>query len=92
MTLLLLGDSRFPAGGYAHSAGIEQAVDEEIVHDIPSLESFLEGRLSTTGATDAQAAAQARLLLDNLDGPAAGGDDRQLVREGVISLERELEA
>lgn len=48
--ILLLTDSRLPAGGHAHSGGVEQAVTSGAVHDVPSLESFLRGRLHTAGA------------------------------------------
>lgn len=51
--LLLLADGRFPAGGYAHSGGVEAAVAAGRVHDLPTLESFLTGRAATTGAVTA---------------------------------------
>lgn len=52
-TLLLLADGRFPAGGHAHSGGVEAAVAAGRVHDVPTLESFLTGRAATTGAVAA---------------------------------------
>jgi urease accessory protein len=55
--ILLLTDSRLPAGGHAHSGGVEQAVTSGAVHDVPSLESFLRGRLHTAGAVTAALAA-----------------------------------
>ncbi|MFJ2377577.1 urease accessory protein UreF [Streptomyces sp. NPDC087769] len=68
--LLLLADGRFPAGGYAHSGGVEAAVAHNAVHDIHSLEAFCRGRLHTTGLTTAGLAAAAAagcdpLLLDD---------------------------
>ncbi|MFE3770665.1 urease accessory protein UreF [Streptomyces sp. NPDC059122] len=68
--LLLLADGRFPAGGYAHSGGVEAAVAHKAVHDIDSLEAFCRGRLHTTGLTTAGLAAAAAagcdpLLLDD---------------------------
>ena len=36
--LLLLADGRFPAGGHAHSGGVEAAVTHGAVHDTDSLE------------------------------------------------------
>ncbi len=51
--LLLLADGRFPAGGHAHSGGVEAAVAAGRVHDLPTLESFLTGRATTTGAVAA---------------------------------------
>jgi urease accessory protein len=57
--LLLLADGRFPGGGHAHSGGLEPAVADGSVHDLPSLESFLAGRLVTTGEVEAWLAAAA---------------------------------
>ncbi|MGD0698839.1 MAG: urease accessory UreF family protein [Trebonia sp.] len=59
---LLLGDSRFPAGGHAHSGGVEPAVTAGTVTDLVSLEAFLRGRLRTAGlvAAGLSAAACAR--------------------------------
>ncbi|MEU0572096.1 urease accessory UreF family protein [Nonomuraea sp. NPDC005983] len=57
--LLLLTDSRLPAGGHAHSGGTEQAVRTGAVHDVPSLGSFLRGRLATSGLVAAALAATA---------------------------------
>jgi urease accessory protein len=56
---LLLGDSRFPAGGHAHSGGIEPAVTAGTVRDLDSLELFLRGRLRTAGLVAAALAAAA---------------------------------
>ena len=53
MGLLLLGDGRFPAGGHAHSAGVEAAVADGRVVDEVTLERFVHGRLVTTGLVDA---------------------------------------
>jgi urease accessory protein len=55
--LLLLADGRFPAGGHAHSGGLEAAVDDGRVHDLATLAVFLDGRLDTVGRTDAALAA-----------------------------------
>ncbi|MCX5110112.1 urease accessory protein UreF [Streptomyces sp. NBC_00378] len=64
--LLLLADGRFPAGGYAHSGGVEAAVAHKAVHDINSLEAFCRGRLHTTGLTTAGLAAAAAAGCDPL--------------------------
>jgi urease accessory protein len=58
-TLLVLADGRLPAGGHAHSGGIEAAVAAGLVRDLPSLESFLVGRTATTGVVAATFAAAA---------------------------------
>nr|MDP9020650.1 urease accessory protein UreF [Actinomycetota bacterium] len=55
--LLLLADGRFPAGGHAHSGGVEVAVQRRQVVDVAGLETFLRGRLATAGAVDAALAA-----------------------------------
>ncbi len=56
---LLLSDSRFPAGGHAHSGGVEPAVTAGTVTDLVSLEAFLRGRLRTAGLAAAGLAAAA---------------------------------
>src|SRR5271163_4592270 len=56
---LLLSDSRFPAGGHAHSGGVEPAVTAGSVSDLASLEAFLRGRLRTAGLVAAGLAAAA---------------------------------
>ncbi|HEV8116776.1 MAG TPA: urease accessory UreF family protein [Acidimicrobiales bacterium] len=50
--LLLLADGRFPAGGHAHSAGVEAAVQDGRITDVVSLTAFTEGRLRTVGLVD----------------------------------------
>lgn len=57
--LLLLADGRFPAGGHAHSGGVEAAVANGTVYDTDSLEAFCRGRLHTAGLTAAGLAAAA---------------------------------
>jgi urease accessory protein len=56
---LLLADARFPAGGHAHSGGVEPAVTAGTVTDLASLGLFLRGRLRTAGLTAAGLAAAA---------------------------------
>lgn len=57
--LLLLADGRFPGGGHAHSGGLEAAVADGSVFDEATLGSFLRGRVTTAGPTDAWFAAEA---------------------------------
>jgi len=57
--LLLLTDARMPAGGHAHSGGIEAAVHAGTVRDVADLASFLRGRLHTTGRVAAAVASAA---------------------------------
>jgi urease accessory protein len=65
---LLLADGRFPAGGHAHSGGLEAAVAAGTVGDLAGLELFLRGRLRTAGLVNAALAEAARIA-------AASGQD-----------------
>ncbi|MFE9424780.1 urease accessory protein UreF [Kitasatospora sp. NPDC006697] len=64
--LLVLADGRFPAGGHAHSGGVESAVRAGRVGDARTLEAFCTGRLHTTGLTAAALAAAAAGATDPL--------------------------
>ncbi|MEW2623352.1 urease accessory UreF family protein [Streptomyces sp. NPDC048106] len=64
--LLVLADGRFPAGGHAHSGGMEAAVASGAVHDTASLEAFCRGRLHTAALTAAGLAAAAATGCDAL--------------------------
>lgn len=57
--LLLLSDSRLPAGGHAHSGGLEPAVTSGAVRTVADLADFLHGRLRTSGLVAAARAAAA---------------------------------
>lgn len=57
--LLLLADGRLPAGGHVHSSGMEQAVAEGVVHDLPTLATWLRAWTATVGDIDATLAAAA---------------------------------
>ena len=59
MNLLLLADGRFPAGGHAHSGGVEAAVMAGRVTGIETLAVFLAGRLATAGRVASAVAAAA---------------------------------
>jgi urease accessory protein len=64
---LLLADSRFPSGSYAHSLGLEQAVSEGL-SDVPA---FIRSRLRLVAEADARFAVEAR---------RAAGRERDLAR------------
>lgn len=66
---LVLADGRFPAGGYAHSGGLEGAVGAGRVRDLASLHAFLRGRLWTIGLTEAALSAATAVLLLERDPP-----------------------
>ena len=70
-TVLMLADARFPAGGHAHSGGLEGAVTAGMVTDVGSLELFLRGRLVTAGVVAAGLAAAA--CAGAAGGAATGG-------------------
>ncbi|TFV46524.1 urease accessory protein UreF [Blastococcus sp. TF02A-35] len=57
--LLLLADGRLPAGGHAHSGGLEPSVAADRVRDVASLETFLRGRAMTSGLLAAAFSASA---------------------------------
>jgi urease accessory protein len=59
IALLMLADSRLPAGTHAHSGGLEAAVAAERVNDADELYTFLLGRLATTGLVAAAFSAAA---------------------------------
>jgi len=68
LALLQLADGLFPAGGFAHSFGLETYAQEGRVHDRAGLEAFVAANLEgAAGPGDAVAVAVATRL-------AAGGD------------------
>jgi urease accessory protein len=66
--LLLLLDSRAPAGAHNHSGGMEVAVSTGLVAGLPDVQEFCRGRLRTSGLVAAAFAAAACRLQH---GPAA---------------------
>ena len=59
---LLLADSRLPAGGHAHSGGVEAVVERGLLRDEADLALFLAGRLRGSGPVLAAVAAAGCLL------------------------------
>lgn len=47
--LLLLADSRLPAGGHIHSGGVEALVDRGLLRDVDDLALVLDARIRTAG-------------------------------------------
>jgi urease accessory protein len=76
VALVLLTDSRLPAGGHAHSGGMEAALDAGLVHDPAGLAGFLRGRLWTAGLVAAGLAAAAARLAGRSTVDAGGAAGR----------------
>ncbi|WP_354698912.1 Urease accessory protein UreF [Paraconexibacter sp. AEG42_29] len=63
--MLLLSDARTPTGSYAHSAGLEAAVQSGLRPD--EVPAFMRGRLRTVAVTEAALSAAAVLASGDLD-------------------------
>jgi urease accessory protein len=70
LSAFLLADGRFPAGGHAHSGGVEAAVADGRVHDCASLAAYVTGRLHTAGLSDASLAVATAIRVDPYAAPA----------------------
>ena len=81
--LLLLADSRLPAGGHGHSGGVEALVDRGMLSTEDDLAGFLSGRLRTGAAVPAAAAAAACVLAR--DTPGAGSTPGWARWDGAVS-------
>lgn len=100
LALLQLADGRFPAGGHAHSGGVESAVVDGRIVDEADLEAYLLGRLHTTAWVEASLAAatcaRAGADVDLLDAeaearvpvPALRASSRRLGRQLVRAADR----
>jgi urease accessory protein len=95
---MLLADSRFPAGGYAHSLGLEQAVSDGLgVNDVPG---FIDARLRLVARADASlsvaarraaaAGAEGTTALAELDGEHAARCPSPVLREIARRLGAQL--
>lgn len=81
---LLVADTRLPSGAHVHSGGLEQAVDDGVVHDVLTMTDFLVGRLRTSGRLFAHVAARACAL--------AGSPNRSTDQIQWLSLDLEVTA
>jgi urease accessory protein len=89
---LLLADSRFPSGSYAHSLGLEQAVASGLA-DVPA---FMAARLRLVAKADARFAVEARRAagssraLGRLDAEWAARCPSPVLREAARRLGAQL--
>ncbi|WP_026413078.1 urease accessory protein UreF [Actinomadura oligospora] len=92
LSLLILGDGRFPSGGHAHSGGAETAIAAGRVHDAATLRDFCQGRLHTTGLVAAALAAGAATGYDplSLDEAADARTPSPALRRVARRLGRQL--
>jgi urease accessory protein len=89
--LLLLLDSRAPAGAHHHSGGMEAAIGTGLVTGLPGLEDFCQARLRTSARVSAAfAAAAARVQADFSGRPDQA--DQQRAEQQWAELDAELEA
>lgn len=89
MLQLLLADSRFPSGSYAHSLGLEQAVAEGLT-DVPA---FMAARLRLVAESDARFAVEARrrnVARDSLSDEWLARCPSPVIREASLRLGRQL--
>jgi urease accessory protein len=90
--LLLLLDSRAPAGAQHHSGGMEAAVGVGLVTGLAGLEDFCRARLRTSGRVSAAfAAASARLQSDMAERSVARAADEWAQHQWAL-LDAEFEA
>lgn len=80
--LLLLADGRLPAGGHAHSGGMEAAVVDGGVTSVADLGEFLLGRLATVGLVSAAFAAATTLAVTGDPPRTAAADNGACARDG----------
>ncbi|WP_275752141.1 urease accessory UreF family protein [Hoeflea sp. YIM 152468] len=74
----MLSDGRFPAGGYAHSGGLEPTVAAGRVSNAAELEQFLVGRAETAGFVAAVFAAAACSMASRGETVALAGLEAEL--------------
>jgi urease accessory protein len=91
--LLLLLDSRAPAGAHHHSGGMEAAIGTGLVTGLPGLEDFCQARLRTSARVSAAfAAAAARVQADFSGRPEQQQAGERRAQQQWAELDAELEA
>jgi urease accessory protein len=79
LTVLQLSDGLFPAGGFAHSFGLETLTQDGVVTDRAGLETFVVAHLEgSAGPSDAVVVAVAARLADRDDLPGLVAADEHL--------------
>ena len=86
----MLTDGRFPSGGHAYSAGMEQAVAWGDVSDMGTAEAFAVGRAVTSAVTAAQVAAAAATVASGC--PSAPDSNSLAIRQVLDDLDVEVDA
>lgn len=81
LSLLVLIDSRAPAGAHSHSAGMEPAVNAGLVRDVDDVARFCDARMRTGGRVAAAFAAA-----------SCAGWQQGLAPDFWLALDRELDA
>ena len=84
--LIMLTDGRFPSGGHAYSAGMEQAVTWGDVVDLATAEAFAIGRATTSSMAAAQVTAAAATVV------ATASSDLAKTGDLLDSLDAETDA
>jgi urease accessory protein len=90
--LLLLLDSRAPAGAHHHSGGMEAAIGTGLVTGLASLEDFCQARLRTSARVSAAFAAAGARGQADFSGTAHDQARQQQARELWAELDAELDA
>jgi urease accessory protein len=90
LAVLQFADGLFPAGGFAHSLGLETYVQDGVVRDRAGLEAFVAAHLEgSAGPADAVAVASAVRLAREADVPAWIGLDERLEAMKPVPESRE---
>ncbi len=89
---LVLADGRFPAGGHAHSGGVEEGVLQGLIDDLDSLRYFLAGRLATVGLVSAGLGAGACAICLGPVGGRVGSEPSGQALDNLSRLDREADA
>jgi urease accessory protein len=82
LRLLQFGDSMLPVGAFSFSNGLEAAIAERVVHDVPSLRAFVATALEQSAGGDGIA------LLAAHRGALTGDMDRVMLADEAVLLRK----